>query len=72
MSADTFEVALGVHDLAVLICGFVSVQVDWLMAHRADVFFMTQAGGLVHGGFPHLLRGTSPHLCCSVQFNVEQ
>jgi hypothetical protein len=52
MSAYTLEVTLRVHHLAVLICGFVSIQIDWLAAYRTGVFFAGGTIRLAHGGFP--------------------
>src|SRR5580700_4599154 len=66
VSAYTFEVAFSVHNLAVLICGFVFVQVDWLAAHRADVLLMARAVWLAHGGFPPLRK---PYHICAVAYS---
>jgi hypothetical protein len=69
-AAYPLEVALSVHNLAVLVGRFVSVQVDWLTAHWAGVF---PAGTVrLHGGLPPSERDSLPHPCGSVQFDVER
>jgi hypothetical protein len=46
------EVALSVHNLAAFVCGFVSVQVDWLGAHRTGKLLFPRSVGSIHGSLP--------------------
>ena len=62
LSAYPLEVALSVHNLATFISSVVSIQVDWLAAHRAGKFLLGGSVRCTQGSLlPLAARFT--HLC---------
>lgn len=68
VSAYALEVALSMHDMAVLVSGIVGIQVNWPAAHRTSKFFLAITVLFAHGRPALVSRQKSVlHLCGRVQ-----
>jgi hypothetical protein len=62
------EVALSVHNLTIFVCGFVSVQVNRLAAHRTGKILSPRSVGSIHGSLPPFEAETLSHLYDTAQW----
>ena len=68
MSAYALEVALSMHDMAVLVSGIVSIQVNWPAAHRTSKFFLAITVLFTHGR-PALVSRQKVYYICAVGYS---
>ena len=68
VSAYALEVALSMHDMAVLVSGIVGIQVNWPAAHRTSKFFLAITVLFAMVG-PLWFRGKKVYYICAVAYS---